>query len=117
MTEEKHSFLYDKSGKSPSLPVRRRSVGERIASVLEVDRDVIARIPVITIRGKTETEIYGCRGILEYERNRIVLAVGEDHFTVRGEDLLLEDFRERSLYVRGKITSVTLGEVGEDRSC
>ena len=117
MTEEKRTFLYDKSGKSPSLPVRRRSIGERIASFWEVDRDVITRIPVITIRGKTETEIYGCRGILEYGRDRIVLAVGEDVFTVCGEDLLLEDFRERSLYVRGTITSVTLEKAGEDTSC
>ncbi len=117
MTEEKRSFLYDKMGKSPSLAVRRRPIRERIASFLEVDSDVITSVPVITIRGKTETEIYGCRGILEYERNRIVLVVGEDYFTVCGENLLLEDFRENSLYVRGKIASVSLEKPGEASSC
>ena len=70
-------------------------------------------MPLFILRGKHEIEVEGCTGILEYEGEKITLAVGRDRFTVRGSRLCLEDFSEGVLYVRGDIASASFeGEAG-----
>ena len=91
---------------------KRRRLYENLADFLEIPADQVARIPVFTIRGKREIEVEGCTGILEYEPERIVLAVGKDRFTVDGDALVLEDFLEGTLYIRGEITSAKFGGEG-----
>ena len=97
------------------MPERNgKKLYEILADLCEVPADAVAPIPVFVIRGKREIEISGCTGILEYERDRIVLAIGRDRFTVTGECLLLDGFREKTLTVHGNIAAVSFGE---DPSC
>ena len=93
---------------------RRKRLYENLADFLEIPADQVAKIPVFTIRGKREIEIEGCTGILEYEPERIVLAVGRDRFTVEGSALILEDFAEKTLYIRGEIRSARFGREGTE---
>ncbi len=88
---------------------RQKKLYERIAEFCEIPQDIITDIPVFTIRGKHEVEITGCTGILTYDSGKIVLAIGKDHFTVTGDSLMLSDFREKILYVRGNIKSASFG--------
>ena len=93
---------------------RPKKLYEILAAFCEIPQDVLAAVPVFTIRGQHEIEISGCTGILTYDSRCIVLAVGKEHFCIRGESLLLSDFREGVLYVRGNIHSASFGTGGEE---
>ena len=84
---------------------RREHIYEKVARFLEVPQELVANVPVFVIRGRHEIEISGCSGITEYSDDVIVLTVGRDKFTVRGNCLELADFRDCVLYVRGNIDS------------
>ena len=87
-----------------------------LAAFCEIPEEVIGHTPVLVIRGQHELEVCGCTGIREYGKERIVLAFGKEQLAVSGEMLELTDFRENTLYVRGKIHSVTY-ETEEGKLC
>ncbi len=93
---------------------RPKKLYEILAAFCEIPQDVLADLPVFTIRGRHEIEISGCTGILTYDSRCIVLAVGKETFCVRGDALLLSDFREKILYVRGNIDSASFGTGGNN---
>ncbi len=96
---------------------RPKKLYEILADFFEVPQNIVWDIPVFTIRGHHEIEIIGCTGILTYDSRRVVLSIGngKESFCVTGDSLLLSDFREKVLYVRGNIhtASFDTGE-GED---
>lgn len=99
---------------------RSKRLYERFAAFCEIPQDVVSNIPVFVIRGTHEIEISGCNGILIYDSRRIVLSVhnGKESCCICGDALLLSDFRDNCLFVRGDITSVTFGasrEVSDDK--
>jgi len=91
---------------------RRKNLIEAAAALFEVPVDAVAPMPVFTIRGRGEVEAEGCRGILEYTGERVVLSTAEGPFTVTGEGLSLEDFEGSTLRVRGRIRSAAFGGPG-----
>lgn len=95
---------------------RPKKLYEILAEFFEVPQDIVRDIPVFTIRGKHEIEITGCTGILTYDSRRIVLSIGKGEcFCVTGDSLLLSDFREKVLYVRGNIHTASFDvETGGD---
>jgi len=92
---------------------RPKKLYEILAAFCEIPQDVITDLPVFTIRGTHEIEITGCTGILTYDSGRIVLSVGNERFCILGDALMLSDFRDRVLYVRGNIRSAAFG-TGEE---
>ena len=98
---------------------RRQKLYEKIAMFCEVTQESIAKIPVFVLRGKHELEVEGCDGILEYTSSRIVLSVGKEKFTVVGDMLVLSDFNDNLLYIRGNIVSASFGIIkeGDDTVC
>ena len=101
----------------PESNKRPKKLYEIIAEFCEVPQEVVTSLPVFTIRGKHEIEITGCTGILTYDSQHIVLSFGEgkrkECFCVTGDSLILTDFREKILYVRGNIHSASFGSEGE----
>lgn len=94
---------------------RKKKLYERIAELCEVPEEVVADIPVIIMRGRHEIEISGCTGVKEYGDGRIVVALRLDKvesFAVVGESLVMTDFCDDVLYIRGDIISA--GFCGEE---
>ena len=90
---------------------RQKKLYEILAAFCEVPQDVVADVSVFVIRGTHEIEISGCTGILTYDSEQIVLSVGKgkERFRILGDALMLSDFRDRVLYVRGNIRSASFG--------
>ncbi len=95
----------------PKKYKRRGKLYERIAHLCEVEEDIVAALPVFVIRGEHEIEVEGCRGILEYEPERIVLSIKNGRFTALGNCLTLSDFRSGVLYIRGEIKAAFFGDM------
>ncbi len=97
---------------------RRRKLYEKISAFLEIPQESVADIPVFVLRGRHELEAEGCTGVLEYEAERIILALAKGRITVLGNMLELSDFSDRHLCVRGNIESVSFGDAdGGDGKC
>ena len=87
-----------------------RPLWQTAAEAMGAEGEMLARIPVIVIRGMREAEIFGCAGILEYGEDRVALRMDGCVCTVTGEALTLEDFRDGTLFVRGVIDRVDFGK-------
>ncbi|MBE6625553.1 MAG: hypothetical protein E7628_00010 [Ruminococcaceae bacterium] len=98
---------------------RHKKLYERISHLCEVDADIVAALPVFIIRGEHEIEVEGCRGILEYEPEKVVLSVKNGRFTALGQCLTLSDFRSGVLYIRGNIKAAYFGDMAawEGETC
>ena len=94
--------------------LRKKRVHEklsgRIARFFEVPTEAVSNTPVFHMCGAEEIEIVGCTGILEYTADEVVLACRGGKFKVCGSGLMLSDFRDGVLSVRGKIRSTSFGE-------
>lgn len=87
-----------------------RPLWQAAAEAMGAEGEMMARIPVVVVRGMREAEIYGCRGILEYGEARVTLALEGSVCTVTGAGLSLEDFQDGTLFVRGVIDRIVFGE-------
>lgn len=98
----------------PKKTKRKRKLYEVIAEFCEIPQDAVCNLPIVTICGHHEIEIYGCSGIAVYDDCRIILKLRGDYLTVTGDHLVLSDFREKILYVRGNITGAAFGGAEKD---
>ena len=89
---------------------RRRTLGEAVASLLEIPPDAVVPMTVCTVRGRRESEAAGCGGIREYGPERVTLAADGGVIVIEGRGLGIEDFTDGAVLVRGEIRSVTFGE-------
>lgn len=94
---------------------RKRKLYEIIAAMCEMPEDVVGNIPVFVLRGRHEMEVTGCTGVREYRDEKIILAVGRELFTIKGEQLELTDFCDHVLYIRGTISDMRFG-IGEEET-
>ena len=88
----------------------RRRLAEALSRFTELPIESLCTIPLFCIKGREEVEITGCRGILEYDEKKVVVKTCGDVFTVWGKGLILSDFHNDVLYVRGRIDGVCLSE-------
>ena len=72
--------------------------------------EAMCSIPLFCIKGREEAEITGCRGILHYDEERVVVKTCGGAVTVTGSGLILSDFHNDVLLVRGRIDGVDLTE-------
>lgn len=82
---------------------RKKKLYERIATLCEVPEEFVANIPVFILRGRHEIEVAGCYGVREYSDTKIILSIGKECFAVSGDNLVLTDFRDNVLFIKGNI--------------
>lgn len=97
----------------------RHPFAQAMARFTELPVEALCRIPVFTVKGREEVEITGCRGILDYSDERVIVKTAEDVCTVTGGGLILSDFHNDVLLVRGQIDGVMLTDCAkwECRGC
>ena len=83
-------------------------LAEAVSRITEFPMESICSVPVFCIKGRNEVEITGCRGVLEYDETKVVVKTCGDVFTVLGSRLILSDFHNDVLLVRGRIDTVCL---------
>lgn len=96
---------------------RKKKLYERFAALCEVPEEFVADIPVFILRGRHEIEVAGCSGVREYSDGRIILSAGKERFTVTGDHLVLTDFRDNVLFIRGNIGGTFFGDGEEGGQC
>ena len=82
-----------------------------VADAAEFPADVVRGIPDVEIRGNGDCFVSGCLTILEYSEEMVKFESGSVNVTVRGTGLLLSEFKNGSMRVKGEIASVSFEKV------
>ncbi len=88
-------------------PKRHRLAGV-VSRVTEFPLEAVCTVPVFCIKGRCEVEVTGCCGVLEYDECKVVIKTRDEIFCVTGGNLILSNFHNDVLLVRGRIDTVCL---------
>lgn len=80
----------------------------KFESLLEIPKEIITNQPKITIVGFEEMLIENYKGILEYEEFYIRIATYNGIININGFNLKLNQMKEETILVTGKIDSIDL---------
>ncbi len=87
----------------------RHPIARTLSEFTEFPIEAMCTIPIVTLKGNEEAEITCCRGILEYDDGRVVVATSGDTVTVTGKGLILSGFHNGSLRIHGVLCAVNYG--------
>ena len=74
--------------------------------VLDLPEIVHADVPHIEMQGNREAVVDGCRGVLEYEEDKIKLNAGMCVLLFRGSDLTIKTYSDSLTEITGEIIAV-----------
>ena len=86
----------------------KRKEENKIEAILELPKEIITGQPKITIMGFKEMLIENYKGILEYEEFYIRLATYIGVININGFNLKLNQMKDETIMVTGKIDSIDL---------
>ena len=95
--DEKNSIL-------PNL-FKRHGV-DKISDALLLPVDTLRNFPTVQIRGNRETVVEGCRGLLSYERECVLLETKFCVIEIQGRELILRTLAAGMLSIKGYISKV-----------
>ena len=81
------------------------------ADLLELPADVLAGIPKMELTGFREFSIEPHKGLLEYEKNEIIIDTQIGRICLSGENLTIRLMNSSRITIGGWLSSVTLQEI------
>ncbi len=91
----------------------KRGLIEFLSTVSELPADALAGEVRVELRGKNQLFITGCRRILKYSSEHMMLSVKGDILNVSGERLICTSYCAGTVTIDGSIRSVYFGEEAE----
>jgi len=81
-------------------------IGQKITSALELPKEVIMNLPLITIIGKEDMTVENFKGVLEYSEERIRINTSAGVVRIEGKKLLLKQITSDNIGIAGSISKV-----------
>jgi len=81
-------------------------VTSKIADALELPKEVIMNLPLITLIGKEDMTIENYKGVLEYSEERIRIKTSAGIVRVEGKKLLLKQITSDNIGIVGNIVKI-----------
>lgn len=86
--------------KAPRPPMR-----ERVAAFLDIPTDVKEGIR-LDMRGRRSLTVHGCRRILDFTPDTVILSLGEDALRITGEHLICTAYLAGAVGIEGYLAGV-----------
>lgn len=83
-----------------------RLVTSKLTSALELPKEVLMNLPLITLIGKEEMTIENFKGILEYSEDGVRISTSAGIVRLEGKKLLLKQITSDSIVIVGLIDKV-----------
>lgn len=83
---------------------KKNVIGNIFTSMLELPREIILNLPLITITGNQEMSIENYKGVIEYTEERIRINTTCGIMRLEGKKLFLKQITSESILVTGNIT-------------
>ncbi len=85
---------------------KKITLSERLHEMLDVPLESISAVSVVEVCGNREVNVSGCEGVLEYDRERILLRVRDGIVLLRGREMEMHAFVQDRVTVSGFIDAV-----------
>ena len=86
---------------------KEMGIFERLKSIADIPGEVGNGFS-LHMRGEREIYVSGCRRILEYSREKIVLSIKGFSLIILGADLVCSSYFDRSVGIDGKIDAISV---------
>lgn len=83
-------------------------VGQRVAEILELPKEIVMDVPKVTITGNIQLNIENHRGIMQYEIDKIRVSTSIGVLTVTGNNLVIKNIVPEEIVVTGEIGNVDI---------
>ena len=84
----------------------KKGIREKFAEVTDLPKDFVMDMARITLLGNRQIQVENYRGIVEYTDSIIRLDMNNKQIKICGNDLLIENLAEKTVYIGGNIISV-----------
>lgn len=78
-----------------------------IIDLLELPKDIVLGIPLLTLKGDMEITIENHKGILSYTNNELEILAKKFKIIITGENMCIAEYSKDSITINGKINEVT----------
>lgn len=78
-------------------------LGQRVCRALDITSDILPGGSYIEIRGRSSLLIRGCKKILKYSTDEIVIATRKEIFSVRGASLTCISYLAGAIGIEGRV--------------
>lgn len=90
--------------RTKSIVKRKEELKENIVDALELPKEIILDLPLITIIGKKEMLIENHKNIIEYNDDRIRLNTSCGILKIEGHKMYLKEITSEKVLIKGVIT-------------
>ena len=107
--------MQDYNGKKPKKQGQksnRTNLGfmEKLSEMLELPKEVFLGIPKMTLIGNSSLLVENCKGIVEFENEKIRLNTAKGLVKIQGEHLIIKEITSEGIIVTGEIGSLEFVE-------
>ena len=78
-----------------------------IIDLLELPKDILLGIPLLTLKGDMEITIENHKGILSYTSVELEILAKNFRILIIGEEMMISQYSKDSITIKGKISVVT----------
>lgn len=79
---------------------------KEIIDLLELPKDIVLGIPLVTLKGDMEITIENHKGILSYTSIELEILAKNYRILITGEDMIISEYSKDSITIKGKISEV-----------
>lgn len=94
------------AGRRPRARGGRPTLG-RLLEALELPGDLVLDVPRLTVVGALQLTVENHRGLVEYQPDRVSIAVAPGRIRVEGEDLEIGIVAAQEVTVLGRLRQIT----------
>ncbi|MDO4539720.1 MAG: sporulation protein YqfC [Syntrophomonadaceae bacterium] len=88
----------------------KERVGQTIAHVMELPRDLVLDVPRITMVGREEMHLENHKGIIEYGPGHLKINLNRGYLEIYGEGLEIAVLRTEEMLITGRIQDIRFAE-------
>ena len=86
--------------------MEKKNFKNRMVEATNMPKDVVLKVPVITITGQMEAYVENYRGILEYTETLVRIQTKIGQIKVVGQNLQIDYYTNDEMKITGRITSI-----------
>ena len=88
------------------MAIKKIKIKEKLASALELPRELILNVPKITVTGKDKILIENYKSIISYENDVVKLNTSVGTLSLFGVNLMIKEITTEDIIVIGKVDKV-----------
>lgn len=104
------SKKHEKSHAKDEKASRNHSLSERLGNILDIPADLLCGGCYMELRGQNELMIQGCRRIVGYTSEEIVLKLRRGAVQVRGRNMTCTSYHSGCVTIGGWIEGISFSE-------